>query len=187
MSQGDYIKRKQISHKLVGDGSTRELVGGGSTRKLVGYTNGNIKDNGLFDYNSVLNAKDYIDFKKYSLEGSIQSSTATLNDLVIPNQTKIFDMVMDVSNCPSFIICNDTDLRANRQPLKGFLLSKVDPSNDDVPAMTVMKAPGLSVPVVWDDATKKMKYKYAEPAFKSKTCNCINGTDFAPCKICNKY
>jgi len=161
MSQGDYIKRKQISHKLVGDGST----------------NGTIKGNGLLDYNSVLNAKDYIDFKKYSLEGSIQSSTATLNDLVIPNQTKIFDMVMDVSNCPSFIICNDTDLRANRQPLKGFQ-STCEP---------VMKAPGLSVPVVWDDATKKMKYKYAEPAFKSKTCNCINGTDFAPCKICNKY
>ena len=161
MSQGDYIKRKQISHKLVGDGST----------------NGSIKGNGLLDYNSVLNAKDYTDFKKYSLESSIQSSTATLNDLVIPNQTKIFDMVMDVSNCPSFIICNDTDKRANRQPLKGFQ-STCEP---------VMKAPGRSVPVVWDDATKKLKYKYAEPSFKNRSCNCVNGTDFTPCKICNKY
>lgn len=161
MSQGDYIKRKQISHKLVGDGST----------------NGNIKGNGLLDYNSVLNAKDYTDFKKYSLESSIQSSTATLNDLVIPNQTKIFDMVMDVSNCPSFIVCNDTNTRSNRQPLKGFQ-STCEP---------VMKAPGRSVPVVWDDATKKMKYKYAEPSFKNRSCNCVNGTDFAPCKICNKY
>ena len=161
MSQGDYIKRKQISHKLVGDGST----------------NGSIKGNGLLDYNSVLNAKDYTDFKKYSLESSIQSSTATLNDLVIPNQTKIFDMVMDVSNCPSFIVCNDTDKRVNRQPLKGFQ-STCEP---------VMKAPGRSVPVVWDDATKKLKYKYAEPSFKNRSCNCVNGTDFTPCKICNKY
>jgi len=161
MSQGDYIKRKQISHKLVGDGST----------------NGTIKGNGLLDYNSVLNAKDYIDFKKYSLEGSIKSTTLTLNDLSIPNRTTIFDMVMDVSNCPSFIVCNDTDKRANREDLKGFQ-STCEP---------VMKAPGRSVPVAWDDSTKKLKYKYAYPAFKNRSCNCVNGTDFTHCKICNKY
>ena len=161
MLQGDYIKRKQISHKLVGDGST----------------NGNIKGNGLLDYNSVLNAKDYTDFKKYSLESSIQSSTATLNDLVIPNQTKIFDMVMDVSNCPSFIVCNDTHERVNRKPLKSFQKT----------CEPVMKAPGRSVPPAWDTTNKKLKDKYSEPAFKRRTCNCVNGTDFGPCGICNKY
>ena len=161
MSQGDYIKRKQISHKLVGDGTTV----------------GNIKGNGLGDYGSVLDAKDYIAFKKYSLEGSIKSSTLTLNDLSIPNNTTIFDMVMDVSNCPSFIVCNDTDKRANREDLKGFQ-STCEP---------VMKAPGRSVPVVWDVSTKKLKYKYAEPAFKNRSCNCVNGTEFTSCNICNKY
>ncbi len=161
MSQGDYIKRKQISHKLVGDGTTV----------------GNIKGNGLSHYGSVLDAKDYIAFKKYSLEGSIKSSTPTLNDLSIPNRTTIFDMVMDVSNCPNFIVCNDTNTRVNRKPLKSFQ-STCDP---------VMKAPGRSVPPAWDITNKKLKDKYAEPAFKRRTCNCVNGTDFGSCGICNKY
>lgn len=161
MSQSDYIKRKQISHKLVGDGSV----------------NGVLKGNGLLDYNSVLNAKDYTDFKKYSLESSIKSSTLNLNDLIIPDKTKIFDMVMDVSNCPSFIVCNDTNTRINRKPMKEFQ-STCEP---------IMKAPGRSVPVAWDVSTKKLKYKYADPSFKNKSCNCVNGTDFSSCKICNKY
>jgi len=161
MSQGDYIKRKQISHKLIGDG----------------ITVGNIKGNGLGDYGSVLDAKDYIDFKKYSLEGSIKSSTPTLNDLSIPNKTTIFDMVMDVSNCPNFIVCNNTEDRVNRKPLKSFQKT----------CEPVMKAPGRSVPPAWDTTNKKLKDKYSEPAFKRRTCNCVNGTDFGPCGICNKY
>jgi len=161
MSQGDYIKRKQISHKLIGDGTT------------IGGVNGN----GLLSYNSVLDAKDYIDFKKYSLEGSIASSTPTLNDLSILNKTTIFDMVLDVSNCPSFIVCNDTNTRSNRQPLKSFQQT----------CEPVMKASGRSVPPIWDTANNKLKYKYSEPAFKNRNCNCINGRDFESCKICNKY
>jgi len=160
MSQGDYIKRKQISHKLVGDGS------------IIG----NIKGNGLLGYKSVLDAKDYIDFKKYSLEGSITSSIPVLNDLSIPNKTKIFDMIMNVSNCPSFIVCNDTDTRANRTSLKSFQ-STCEP---------IMKAPGRSVPPVWDTVNNKLQYKYAEPAFKNRICNCVNGKDFGLCVICNK-
>ena len=161
MSQGDYIKRKQISHKLIGDGTTSD----------------GIKGNGLLSYNSVLNAKDYIDFKKYSLEGSIKSSTPTLNDLYIPNKTTIFDMVMDVSNCPNFLVCNNTEGRVNRKPLKSFQKT----------CEPVMKAPGRSVPLAWDTTNKKLKDKYSEPAFKRRTCNCVNGTDFGPCGICNKY
>jgi hypothetical protein len=161
MSQGDYIKRKQISHKLIGDGTT----------------SGGIKGNGLLGYNSVLNAKDYIDFKKYSLEGSIKSSTPALNDLSIPNKTTIFDMVMDVSNCPNFIVCNDTNTRVNRKPLKSFQKT----------CEPIMKAPGRSVPPIWDTTNKKLKDKYSEPAFKNRNCNCVNGTNFGSCEICNKY
>jgi hypothetical protein len=161
MSQGDYIKRKQISHKLIGDGTTI----------------GNVKGNGLLDYNSVLDAQDYIAFKKYSLEGSITSSTPTLNGLSIPNKTTIFDMVMDVSNCPTFIVCKDTNTRSNRKPLKSFQQT-CEPVN---------VAPGLSVPPIWDLENKKLKYKYSEPAFKNGNCNCVNGRDFESCSICNKY
>jgi hypothetical protein len=161
MSQGDYIKRKQISHKLIGDG---KILGG-------------VKGNGLVSYNSVLDAKDYIDFKKYSLEGSITSSTPTLNDLSILNKTTIFDMVLDVSNCPNFIVCKDTNARSNRQPLKSFQQT----------CEPVMKAPGLSVPPIWDTTNNKLKYKYNEPAFKDRNCNCVNGRDFGSCRTCNKY
>jgi hypothetical protein len=161
MSQGDYIKRKQISHKLVGDGTTLGIV----------------KGNGLLDYASVLDAKDYISFKKYSLEGSINSSSLVLNDLSIPNKTTIFGMLLDVSNCPNFIVCNDTNTRLNRKPLKSFQQT----------CEPVMKAPGLSVPPIWDTANNKLKYKYSEPAFKDRNCNCVNGRDFEPCRICDKY
>jgi hypothetical protein len=161
MSQGDYIKRKQISHKLIGDGTTL----------------GGVKGNGLLSYNSVLDAKDYIDFKKYSLEGSIKSSTLVLNDLSIPNKIIISDMVLDVSNCPSFIVCNDTNARSNRKPLKSFQQT----------CEPVGKAPGRSVPPIWDTTNKKLKYKYSEPAWKNRNCNCVNGRDFESCRTCNKY
>ena len=36
MSQGDYIKRKQISHKLVGDGTTVGNIKGGGSGCSVG-------------------------------------------------------------------------------------------------------------------------------------------------------
>jgi hypothetical protein len=161
MSQGDYIKRKQISHKLIGDGTTTD----------------NVKGNGLLNYNSVLDANDYIAFKKYSLEGSITSSNLSLNDLSITNKTKILDMLMDVSNCPNFIVCNDTNTRSNRKALKSFQQT----------CQPVNVAPGLSVPPIWDTVNKKLKYKYKEPAFKDRNCNCVNGVDFGSCSICNKY
>jgi hypothetical protein len=161
MSQGDYIKRKQISHKLSGDGTTT----------------GGVKGNGLLSYNSVLDAKDYIDFKKYSLEGSITSSTPVLNDLSVLNKTSIFDMVLDVSNCPNFIVCKDTNARSNRKELKSFQQT----------CEPVLKAPGRSVPPIWDTTNKKLKYKYSDPAFKMRNCNCVNGRDFESCKTCNKY
>jgi hypothetical protein len=161
MSQGDYIKRKQISYKLIGDGTTT----------------GGIKGNGLLNYNSVLDSKDYIDFKKYSLEGSIKSSTLMLNNLIVPNKTNIFDMVIDVSNCPNFIVCNATDTRSNRKPLQSFQQT----------CEPVMKAPARTVPPIWDTTTNKLRYKYQEPAFKNRNCNCVKGTDFGSCEICDKY
>lgn len=163
MSQGDYIKRKQISYKLIGDGTTNSET--------------SIKGTGLSSYNSVLNANDYINFKKYSLEGSITSSNYTLNDLSLPNKTSISDMLMDVSNCPEFIVCNNTNTRLNRKPL----------NSSQQTCEPIMKAPGRSVPPVWDMSTNKLKYKYNEPAFKNRSCNCVNGDASEPCLICNKY
>jgi len=179
MSQGDYIKRKQISHKLVGDGSS----------------NGTLKGNGLLNYNTVLNAKDYTDFKKYSLEGTITSTTATLNNLEIPNKQRIFGMEMDVSECPSFVVCGTqyTDSEANAigtQSRSNRVLS-----GQDATCNPVMKAPGRSVPPIWDYTNKKIVSKLVYPAFKDKTCNCkrsrssmIDGKmweTFPSCPICN--
>ena len=168
MSQGDYIKRKQISHTLV------DKVNPGS--------------NGLYSYGTVLNAKDYTDFKKYSLEGTITSTTATLNNLEIPNKQRIFDMEMDTTNCPSFVVCgtegNGTDARPNR------VLSGLAPTCNPV-----MKAPGRSVPPMWDETNKKITSQFVYPAFKDKTCNCkrarssmVGGVlteTFTSCSVCN--
>jgi|AntAceMinimDraft_11_1070367.scaffolds.fasta_scaffold07850_3 hypothetical protein len=158
MSQGDYIKRKQISHKL--------------------------EDNGLSSYGTVLNAKDYTDFKKYSLEGTITSSTATLNNLEIPNKPRIFDMEMDTTNCPSFIVCNGTDTRPNR------VLNSHEPTCNPV-----MKAPGRSVPPAWDKTNKKITSQFVYPAFKDVACNCkrskgimvdgVMSEIFTNCSVCN--
>ena len=97
MSQSDYIKFKKTQNKLYD----------------------------LKRFPSTLDAKDYTDFKQYSIETTIIGNTyqkPKLNQLIPPGKTTIFDMQVNV-NCPfvsridpsnSFITCQNTNQRVNR-------------------------------------------------------------------------
>jgi hypothetical protein len=88
MSQSDYLKFKRIQTQL--------------------------KDS-LF--NPVLSNQDYIDFKQYSIETTIQNTGKLYNELSQSNTNIIFGMNKTITNCPTFIVCTDTNTRPNRSPM----------------------------------------------------------------------
>lgn len=91
MSQSDYIKYKKVSVDL-------------KTNKLP----------------SILNQQDYISFKEYSLENNIPVTKLNYNKLIPVNRQIVMNMEKKTSNvslCPTFIICKNTNNRTNRIPL----------------------------------------------------------------------
>lgn len=91
MSQGDYLKRKQVAHALRIDG---------------GNTNNNQP--------AVFGSHDLLRYKQYQIVNDDSSTTVNYN-LIKPADTKlVFDMERKVANCPTFVVCKDTDTRPNR-------------------------------------------------------------------------
>jgi hypothetical protein len=68
---------------------------------------------------SVYTTKEYINFKKYSLENTIQNKRIKYNQLLPTNNKLVFGMEKKTTNCPSFILCNNTNTRPNRKLLSG--------------------------------------------------------------------
>lgn len=89
MSQSDYLKYKRISTQLKID-------------KLA----------------NVLSNQQYTDFKQYSIENTVSNTTTLFNELLIPNTNIIFNMQKNISSCPTFPICLNTNTRAYRVPMK---------------------------------------------------------------------
>jgi len=94
MSQSDYIKYKKTSTKLRIDNSSVHN-----------------KEPPVFD------SSDYIDFKQYHLENTINNTSPTFNYVVQDGRHLVFGMDKVVSTCPTFIDCSNTNLRANRVPM----------------------------------------------------------------------
>jgi len=101
MSQSDYIKYKKINTVLSVDASTNFLP--------------------------VLNSQDYSDYKEFVLENTIQN-TKTLFGRITPSTSQVVlgmdkkkslvqNMGTSTTNCPSFLLCNNTNKRLNRVPL----------------------------------------------------------------------
>jgi len=88
MSQSDYLHFKRVSNEL----------------KINKFT-------------PVFNTQDYVNLKEYSLQNSINNTKLTYNQLTPSGYTKIFNMEKKVTNCPTFRICKQTNLRSNRVPL----------------------------------------------------------------------
>ena len=90
MSQSDYLKHKKTAHLL--------------------------KENKL---PPILNSADYTAYTRFELTNTIINDEETNYGEIVPEgKKKIFGMEINVSNCPSFILCNSTDTRPNRVLLK---------------------------------------------------------------------
>lgn len=88
MSQSDYLKYKRVATLLKID-------------KL----------------SPVLSNQQYTDFKQYSIESTITNTHTLFNELLIPNTNIIFNMQKNISNCPTFPVCNNTNTRSHRVPM----------------------------------------------------------------------
>jgi hypothetical protein len=91
MSQGDYLKRKQLANALRVDG---------------GNTNNNQP--------AVFGSHDLLKYKQYQIINDDSSTNINYNLITPTGTTMVFDMERKVANCPSFIVCKDTNTRPNR-------------------------------------------------------------------------
>ena len=66
---------------------------------------------------AIFTNQDYIDFKQYTVENTIENTTTLSNQLVPSGYNIIFGIEKKISSCPSFIVCIGTDQRPNRVPM----------------------------------------------------------------------
>lgn len=93
MSQGDYIRYKRISNELV------------EQSKL----------------DPILSARKYTNYKEYTIENTVLNQVITYEKQNMANVAKVFGInKSNPQTCPMFILCNGTNLRANRRPLLGM-------------------------------------------------------------------
>jgi hypothetical protein len=86
MSQSDYLRRKKIANVLNLDSS----------------------DDPIYD------STQYIHFKQFQLENEITSTNISYRKITPSAKQLIFNMERNVSNCPTFLLCNGTSSRPNR-------------------------------------------------------------------------
>jgi hypothetical protein len=91
MSQGDYIKRKQVAQTLYSDG-------------------GSVQNN----QPAVFSAHDLLMYKQYQIINDDSNTIINYNLLASPGKILVFDIERNVTNCPTFIVCKDTNDRPNR-------------------------------------------------------------------------
>lgn len=103
MSQSDFIIRKKTAAKLAGISKTPIDRG---------------------DFPQVFSSQEYTDFYQFQLTNTIINTKTTPNELVAPNHQLVFNMeVTSAINCPSFVVCNNTNTRQNRVANTGFIMS----------------------------------------------------------------
>jgi hypothetical protein len=150
MSQSDYLKMKRTGVQL---------------RNLQ-------KDNG-----TVLEPGRYTDFKDYNIETTVANTKSTFNLLRQTSKQIVFGMERDVSNCPTFALCNRTDLRPNRTPNDAMQMT----------CFPIMKAPGMTVPKLYKDSKKPHTNNGRPPLVRSckcKTKRCECSVDCSPAPGC---
>ena len=65
----------------------------------------------------VLASGNYISYKTFDLENKISNSKIVYSKLIPSGYKRIFDMDKKTESCTEFIICTDTNTRANRELL----------------------------------------------------------------------
>ena len=91
MSQGDYLKRKQVAHAL-------RIDGGNTNNKQP----------------AVFGSHDLLKYKQYQIVNDDSNTKINYNLLTPVNNKIIFDMERNVAGCPTFVVCKDTQTRPNR-------------------------------------------------------------------------
>ena len=85
----------------------------------------------------ILNNQDYLAYTDYNLENTITNTKINYNHLTLPNTQNVFNMERkNIADCPTFILCQNTNTRPNRIPLFGTQITPIpirkfvkDPSN----------------------------------------------------------
>lgn len=98
MSQSDYIKFKNTSFQL--------------------------KQQNLAP---VLSSNQYQSFVSYQLANTITNNKITYNKLIQPNKQIVFGMETKITNCPTFILCKNTNTRENRVETSGLQCTPIRP------------------------------------------------------------
>ena len=88
MSQSDYIRYKRISNELKNE-----------------------------TLPPVLNNQQYVDFKQYTILNNIVSLKPDYRKPIPFGTINIFDMNKNVTFCPYFVTCKNTNTRPNRVPM----------------------------------------------------------------------
>lgn len=99
MSQSDYLKYKRVSTRLRVDNDT--------TSQPAVFSSNILTQN-----------------QQYSLANSITNTKPRYNQLIPSGKQIVFNSEKVVTNCPTFKVCNDTNLRTNRVPM----ICRADPS-----------------------------------------------------------
>jgi hypothetical protein len=167
MSQGDYIRFKRVSTELRIDPSLNNI-----SKKMIPYE---YRTN---QYNQpiVFNASDYEDYKDYNLETMITNTKPVLNRLTTSGKQNVWNMDKPVNNCPSFILCRNTNTRPNRtipilnSPASGisqaYAIKYLQPYQNPVP-------PPLNI--------KQQK----NTRFQKNACNCAINKSYSQNKLCS--
>ena len=91
MSQSDYIKRKQVAHTL--------RIDGGQV------------DN---SQPAVFSSQDLLKYKQYQIVNEDSNTIINYNNITQASKIVVFGIDRDVTNCPDFVVCKDTNSRPNR-------------------------------------------------------------------------
>jgi hypothetical protein len=92
MSQSDYLKYKRLSVELRVDSSYNKMP-------------------------PVFESHKYLDYKQYVLENTIVNTKTIYNRITPSGEQIVFNMNKKSTNCPSFLVCSNTQKRPNRVPL----------------------------------------------------------------------
>jgi hypothetical protein len=90
-------------------------------------------------------------------------------ELKYKGYTKIFNMEKKVTNCPTFIVCKDTQNRNNRVLSTGAYFGSTTANNST-------KSSLVNIRTYWDSVP--------QPANLKNECNCAMGTRNTDSKLC---
>lgn len=142
MSQSDYLKYKRISNQLRID---------------------NQIDSGMTKTNQspVFTSANLLSYKQYALNNTILNTKKTLNKLTLNEKQRVYDMDKKVNECPTFIVCKDTQDRANRVLSDGVFF---DPTKEDY----ATRIAPVTIRTYWDKVS-------TDPTNLKTECKCALG------------